>query len=188
MNILIQLPRWIYRNKVRWIIAGLLLCLCILIGVAWALTERQPTRFTGKNSLPVNAAIEGQNIQFSAEAVQPELRGENYFVNYRLQREQTRQEEKTMLAAVLNSNVVKTQEEAQQKWLELTNRMGKEDNLENLLKIKGFQDAIVDVTPNSVNVVIYAQSLSPHELSTIQDITLRVSPVHLDRINISNKY
>ncbi|HVJ48913.1 SpoIIIAH-like family protein [Desulfitobacterium sp.] len=183
MNILIRIPRRISRTKLRWSLAGLLLFFCI--GAGWALLGHQPTHFSGKDALPVNGIIDSQKIQFSTEAVQPELRGENYFVDYRLRREQSRQEEKTMLVAVLNSNIEKTKEEAQQKWLELTHRISKEDEIENLLKIKGFQDAVVDLAPNSVNIILFAASLAPHELSIIQDITLQVTPVRLDRINIS---
>lgn len=186
MHILIQLPRRFFRNKVRWSFAGILL-LCILIGGAWALKEHQLPHSMGNDSLPVNAAIDSQDIQFSSVESQPELQGENYFVNYRLQRDQSRQEEKTMLAAVLNSNIEKTKEEAQQKWLELTNRIRQEDEIENLLKLKGFQDAIVDVAPDSVNIILFASSVSPNELSTIQDITLRVTPVRIDHINISTR-
>lgn len=106
-------------------------------------------------------------------------------MDYRLRRDQLRQDEKTMLAAVLNSNIEKTKEDAQQKWLELTSRISKEDEIENLLKIKGFQDVVVDLAPDSINIIILAASLSPHEISIIQDITMRVTPVRLDRINIS---
>lgn len=185
MNILIQIPRHLVKNRVRWSLVGVVLLVCILIGVGWIFTDRQPSHFDGKDTLAVNGAIDSQTIQVSTEVVQPELRGENYFVDYRLRRDQLRQEEKTMLSAVLNTNIEKTKEEAQQKWLELTSRISKEDEIENVLKIKGFQDAVVDLAQDSVHIIILADSLSPQEVSIIQAITLRVSPVRLDRVNIS---
>lgn len=175
MNILIQIPRHLVKNRVRWGLVGVVLLVCILIGVGWIFTDRQPSHFEG----------DSQTIQVSTEVVQPELRGENYFVDYRLRRDQLRQEEKTMLAAVLNTNIEKTKEEAQQKWLELTSRISKEDEIENVLKIKGFQDAVVDIARDSVHIIILADSLSPQEVNTIQAITMRVAPVRLDRVNIS---
>lgn len=175
MNILIQIPRHLVKNRVRWSLVGVVLLVCILIGVGWIFTDRQPSHFEG----------DSQTIQVSTEVVQPELRGENYFVDYRLRRDQLRQEEKTMLAAVLNTNIEKTKEEAQQKWLELTSRISKEDEIENVLKIKGFQDAVVDIAQDSVHIIILADSLSPQEVNTIQAITMRVAPVRLDRVNIS---
>lgn len=190
MKILIQIPRRLMKNKFRWALMGLLILFCIFVGVGWAFRDRQPAPLKGKDTLAVNApitneAIINQDIQVSTEQVEPEVRGENYFVNYRLQRDQFRQEEKNMLSAVLNSNVDKTKEEAQQKWLELTTRISKEDEIENLLKIKGFQDAIVDWGAESVNIIVLAPSLSPQEVAVIQDITMKVVPVRLDRINIS---
>lgn len=187
MRILLQLPRGLTEKRGRLGIAGLILGIILLLVFWWILNERQPASFTGKNSLPVNAPLESQAIQFATETVKSEPQGENYFVDYRLQREQSRQEEKAMLAALLNSNVEKTKEEAQKKWLELSSKIGKEDQIENLLKIKGFKDVIADVTLDSVNIVIYAQALSPNELSLIQDTIIRILPVHLDRINISVK-
>lgn len=190
MKILIQIPRRLMRKRFRWAIVGLLILVGIAVGVGWVLTDRQPSTFEGKDTLAVNAPIKNeaqvsQDIQFSTERVQPQVRGENYFVNYRLQRDQFRQEEKNMLSAVLNSNVDKTKEAAQEKWLELTTRMSREDKIENLLKIKGFQDAVVDLASESVNIIVLAPSLSPQEVAAIQDITMRVVPVRLDRINIS---
>ncbi|WP_434511841.1 SpoIIIAH-like family protein [Desulfitobacterium sp. AusDCA] len=186
MHILIHLPQSLSNKRVRvGILSGSIFFIIGLLIVGWALTKNQPTHFTGKNTLAVNAQIEGQNIQFSSEAAKPKLQGQNYFVNYRLQREQSRQEEKSMLSAVLNSNIAATKEDAQKKWLQLTNRISKEDEIENLLKIKGFQDAIAEVAPNSVNVFIYAPSVTPNEISIIQNIVQQATSVHLDQINIS---
>lgn len=190
MKIFIQIPRQIMKNKVRWSLVGLLIIICILIGLGLAFTDRQPKPFHEKDTLAVNGTMDNkvmdsQNIEVATEVVKPELKGENYFVDYRLRRDQVRTEEKNMLAAVLNTNIEKTKEEAQQKWLELTNRIQKEDEIENLLKIKGFQDAVVDLSSDSVHIIVLAPSLSSQEVATIQDITQRIAPVRLDRINIS---
>jgi stage III sporulation protein AH len=179
------------KNRVRWSLVGLLMIIiCILLGLGWAFTDRLPKSFHEKDTLAVNGTMDNnvmdnQNIQVSTEVVKTELKGENYFVDYRLRRDQVRTEEKNMLAAVLNTNIEKTKEEAQQKWLELTSRIQKEDEIENLLKIKGFQDAVVDLSSDSVHIIVLAPSLSPQEVAAIQDITLRIAPVRLDRINIS---
>lgn len=188
MHILIHLPQRFFQKRVRaGIFSGIVLFIIGAIALGWGLTKHQPAHFTGKDSLAVNAQIEGQNIQFSSEAAKPKLQGQSYFVNYRLQREQSRQDEKSMLSAVLNSNIAATKEEAQKKWLQLTNRISKEDEIENLLKMKGFQDAIAEVASDSVNVFICAPSVSPNEISIIQNIVQRVAPVRLDHLNISVK-
>lgn len=148
------------------------------LGIEYGFHEDPPSNFSGVDSLPVQAQVSEGNIQFSTELIKPQPQGENYFVNYRLQREQSRQEAKSMLEPLLDSSVLKTKEEAQKKWLELIHKIEKEGEIENLLKIKGFQDAVVDVSPNGVNVIVYASSLSNDEISLIQDIVVRIARSH----------
>lgn len=182
--------RWVElskREKLWRSIAGVL-GVCVLSFVIWsALASDSPSGFSGKDSLAVNAQVENSSIQFKTEIIKPVPQGEEYFVNYRLQREESRQEAKAMLSPLLNSNVTKTKEEAQQKWLELSNKIEKEGQIENLLRIKGFQDAVVDVTKNGVNVIVFSPNLTQDEVCLIQDIVVRVTSVRLNQINISFK-
>lgn len=173
----------------KWIWVGGFVSLVLILGAlgSWVMKSEPHTHFTGQPSLPVNATVEGPSIQVEVETVQPNVSGENYFVNYRLKREQFRQETKAMLSELLNSTVVKSREQAQEKWLELSIKQQKEGEIENLLKIKGFQDAVADVFQENVTVIVYASSLTPNEVSIIQDIVVHVTKVRLDKITISAK-
>lgn len=150
-------------------------------------TAAPNTHFSAQTSFPVSASVEGNDIQFQFETLKSDASGQNYFVNYRLQREQFRQETKAMLSELLDSTVEKSREQAQGRWLELSTKIQKEGEVENLLKIKGFQDAVVDVLPENVTVIVYAATLTPSEVSIIQDIVVRVTKVRLDKITISVK-
>ena len=150
-------------------------------------TDDPNTHFPAQASLPVSALVEGNDIQFHFETLKSDSSGQNYFVNYRLQREQFRQETKAMLSELLNSTVEKSKEQAQGKWLELSTKIQKEGEIENLLMIKGFQDTVVDVLPENVTVIVYAANLTPSEVSIIQDVVIRVTKVRLDKITISVK-
>ncbi len=175
------------REKFRRSVTGVLV-VCVLSLALWStLASDSPSGFSGKDSLPVNAQVENSSIQFKTEIIKPVPQGEDYFVNYRLQREESRQEAKAMLSPLLNSNVTKTKEEAQQKWLELSNKIEKEGQIENLLRIKGFQDAVVDVSENGVNVIVFSPNLTQDEVRLIQDIVVRVTSLRLNQINISFK-
>ena len=173
----------------KWLCVGGVVSLVLILGGigAWVMKSEPPTHFTGQPSLPVNATAEEPSIQVQVETVQPNISGENYFVNYRLKRDQVRQESKAMLSELLNSTVLKSREQAQEKWLELSIKQQKEGEIENLLKIKGFQDAVADVFQENVTVIVYAPSLTPNEVSSIQDIVIRVTKVRLDKITISTK-
>ena len=170
---------------------GSIVGLVLILGAVgiWlsTVTGAPNTHFSAQTSLPVSASAEGNSIQFQFETLKPDASGENYFVNYRLQREQFRQETKAMLSELLNSTLEKSKEQAQGKWLELSTKIQKEGEVENLLKIKGFQDVVADVLPENVTVIVYAPNLSPGEVSIIQDIVVRVTKVRLDKITVSSK-
>ncbi|HEY8909739.1 MAG TPA: SpoIIIAH-like family protein [Desulfosporosinus sp.] len=177
------------RRSQLWL-AGVL-GLALILGAAgvWIITASAApnTHFSGQKSLSVSAPAEGNSIQVQVETLKSDASGANYFVNYRLQREQFRQETKAMLSVLLNSTVEQSKEQAQGKWLELSTKIQKEGEIENLLKIKGFQDTVVDVLPENVTVIVYAPSLTPSEVSIIQDIIVRVTKVRLDKIVITTK-
>ena len=140
-----------------------------------------------KNSLPVNA-FPASNIVFQSEIIPPQGKGENYFVNYRLEREKFRQESKNMLAALLDSSEESTRQQAQEKWLELSYKIEKESEIENLLKIKGFKDVIANLALDSVNVVVYTPGLTPEEVNLIQDVVVRITKTRVERIAISSRH
>ena len=169
-------------------LGGLVSMVVILAAVGiWVMKAEPPSYLPVQSSLPVNASVEDTSIQFEVETVNQNVSGENYFVNYRLKRDQFRQETKAMLSELLNSTVDKSKEQAQEKWLELSTKILKEGEIENLLKIKGFQDTVADVFLENVTVIVYAPSLTPNEVSIIQDIVVRVTKVRLDKITISAK-
>ena len=129
----------------------------------------------------------GESIQFQSQQLKPDNSGENYFVNYRLRREEYRQETKAMLAELLNSTVESSRVQAQEKWLKLSSKIQKEEEIENLLKIKGFQDSVADVLSDNVNVFVYAVKLLPYEIRIIQNIVSEVAKVSADKITITAK-
>jgi len=183
----VKRPVILFRGQIykMWL-GGFLSLVVILAAIGiWVMKAEPPAYFSVQSSLPVNASVDDTSIKFEVEKVKQNVSGENYFVNYRLERDQFRQESKAMLLEVLNSTVDKSKGQAQEKWLELSTKILKEGEIENLLKIKGFQDAVADVFSENVTVIVYAPNLTPNEVSIIQDIVVRITKVRLDRITIS---
>lgn len=187
MNRRINWPLFlIVGHKSRVWLIGFLGLAAILAMLAVKLMSAEPHAYiTDQASLPVNAQMDETQIQFEVETVKVNNTGEDYFVNYRLKREKSRQESKEMLSELLDSTVEDNKAQAQKEWLELSSKIQREEEIENLLKIKGFKDAVADVFPEHVTVIIYAPSLTNNEVSIIQDIVVRVTGVRLDRINVS---
>lgn len=172
-----------------WLWISCLVGVAVIVGILGIkmLVAEPKAYFSTQVDIPVSAPVEGHGIEFEVQQVMESVSGENYFVNYRLKREQFRQETKAMLSELLNSSVEKSQVEAQEKWLDLSTKIHRESEIENLLKIKGFQDSVVDVFQDSVAVIIYAQALTPSEVSLIQDIVVRVTNVQLNKITVTAK-
>lgn len=175
------------RKSRLWIVS--LVGLVVILGILGIklVTAEPKALFSSRADVPVSAPVDGHGIQFEVQSVIQSVSGENYFVNYRLKREQSRQETKAMLSELLNSSVEKSKVEAQEKWLELSTKIHRESEIENLLKIKGFQDVVVDVFHDNVTVIVYTQELTSNEVSFIQDIVVRVTNIDLDKITVTAK-
>lgn len=59
---------------------------------------------------------------------------------------------------------------------------------ENLIKNKGFEDVVILVNKDVVNVVVKAYTLNKEEISKIQNIVERELNADVKNINISNKF
>ncbi|GAB6156089.1 hypothetical protein JCM17380_48410 [Desulfosporosinus burensis] len=182
-------PLIIVLGHKSWLWIASLVGLAVIMGIIGikSTTAEPKAYFSSQVDVLVNSPAEGTGIKFQVETVKQSDSGENYFVNYRLKREQFRQETKAMLSELLNSSVEKSKAQAQEKWLELSTKIQREGEIENLLKIKGFQDAVVDVFQDSVTVIVYAQILTTNEVNLIQEIVVRVTNVRLDKITITAK-
>lgn len=60
--------------------------------------------------------------------------------------------------------------------------------IENLIKTKGFEDCVVLVNSNSINVIVKKQELLKEDIAKIQNIVARELSAKIENIHISNKY
>lgn len=77
---------------------------------------------------------------------------------------------------------------ATQQKLKIIDYMNKEKVIENLIKNKGFTDALVLMTDNSVNVTINKQEISQSDVAKICDIVMRETGRDASQIVIQSKY
>lgn len=118
-----------------------------------------------------------------------ETSSKNFFKDFRYDRENTRKKEIEYIKNIIdNPNSDKEMKvEAQSQLLELTNVMEKELGVEGLIKAKGFNDVVVILHENSVNVVVDKDDLSPEEVAQILDIVKRETGQQADNIKIIPK-
>ncbi len=132
----------------------------------------------------------------SDELMEDEVPGEAVFTTSsgvstlsgaKLQKEQTRaQNKETLLEIINNANISETQkQEAVNSMISMTDVAEKETAAEILLEAKGFNDAIVSIDGESVDVVINTAELTEAQRAQIEDIVIRKTGVSADAIIIS---
>ncbi len=111
----------------------------------------------------------------------------SYFVQAKLEREQSRAKQKDILTEMLNnSNVEQTQKaECADAMLKIQQRIEKETAAEAMIEAKGFNEVYVRIDDDTVDVVVNKESLSEAEIAQIEDIVKRKTGVSADKIRIS---
>ena len=148
--------------------------------------NKEKKYLNNEQAVAVCQDVQNAYVSFSYEMIENE-NGLNYFVNYRIRREQFRQERKDMLSRLLNSDIPETREEAQKKWLLLSNEISVEGEIENILKIRGFKDVVSDLNGKKVNVIVYAERLEMEEIEFIKNIVVDIAGVSYQNIDVLEK-
>lgn len=96
----------------------------------------------------------------------------NYFEDYKVNRESTRNTEVTYLDSIIKDerSDVEQVQDAQAQKIEIVARMESELTIEGLVMAAGFDDAIVTVRQGSVNVVLKAKQISKEEAAKVLEI------------------
>lgn len=143
-----------------------------------------------------SGSVDEELAQALAEEQMDEVPGEAVFTSAetasalsgaKLEKEQTRvQNKETLLEIINNANISETQkQEAVSSMISMTDIAEKETAAEILLEAKGFDDAIVSIDGDSVDVVVNTEELSEAQRAQIEDIVIRKTGVSADAVVIS---
>ena len=110
-----------------------------------------------------------------------------FFASAKLTREQTRAKNKETLLEVINNKNIseEAKQEAINEMIELTSISEKENVTETLLEAKGFLDAIVTVTDDTVDVIVNSNNITEQQMAQIEDIVKRKTGISAENIVIS---
>jgi stage III sporulation protein AH len=113
-----------------------------------------------------------------------------YFEEVRATINMDRNQVISMLTDVIEESKDGSQErnDATQQKLKIIDYMNKEKVIENLIKNKGFADALVLMTDNSVNVTVAKQEITQSDVAKICDIVMRETGRDAGQIVIQSKY
>ena len=143
-----------------------------------------------------NGGVDEELAEALAEEQMEEVPGEAVFTSAgtmsvlsgaKLQKEQTRAQNKaTLLEIINNANISETQkQEAVNSMISMTDIAEKETAAEILLDAKGFEDAIVSINGDGVDVVVNTPELTEAQRAQIEDIVIRKTGVSADSVIIS---
>lgn len=152
------------KKKKIFIVAGFV----ILLAVTGAL-----------NIIINNKVVENVNSELEATTA-------NFFVTYRADRQDTRDQEIVYLDAIIASanSSAEAKSAAETKRQELVAQMDSELMLEGLIKAKGFEDAIVSTSSSNINVIVKSAELQESEVAQIVEIIQGQTNYNLDNIKI----
>lgn len=181
----INLRRW-YSLRNLWRIIAFLAGVLVLSQLALSLfgSELLPrlSRVDKRNALQVTGPVIPDAAVVPASAP-------DFFVEYRLERDRVRSERADVLREVYQ-NARKDDSvryEAQTAMLKLAVDRQRESEIENLIKARGFADALVFIRDKSVSVVVKTSNLNREEVAQVADIVSRVTGVKPEDIVISAK-
>lgn len=111
----------------------------------------------------------------------------SYFVQAKLDREQSRSKQKDMLNEMLNNEKINDEQknEVTTAMLQIQQRIEKETAAESMIKAKGFGDVYVRIDDDTVDVVVDKAELTDAEVAQIEDIVKRKTGVSADKIRIT---
>lgn len=138
---------------------------------------------------PQTAGVDRTNAMQVVKLEQPALAaGQDFFTEYRLERDKIRSERSDVLREIIkNAKNDDARQKAQDAVLKLVVEKQREAEMENLIKAKGFADALVLMRENSVSAIVRTQALSKDEVVQVADVISRVAGVRPEDITISAK-
>ena len=116
-------------------------------------------------------------------------KNKEYFIKTKLERDNIYSQTIESYEKILNStNSLETQKQIATKEIQNINQIKNSIMVcENLLKIKGFEESVVLLNKESVNVIIGKKELTNEECAQVKNIVSREMNAKIENIHISNK-
>lgn len=114
---------------------------------------------------------------------------DDFFSEYRLQRERTRSEQLEILREVVSNpnSSAQVRQQAQLKLIEIADNLEKVSKTENTLIAKGFRDAIVVMQEQAVMVILPSEGLRQDEIARVADMVVKIMGCKLEDVVIVPK-
>jgi len=138
---------------------------------------------------------DAEKVSSQTEAPQQSIHGtaidnkqdqSDFFIDYKLERDRLRSQEADYLRELINNANAsgESRDQAQKDLIALSQRVEKEMMVENLIKAKGFEDAVIFISNGYANVVIKSSGLQSKQVAQVTDIVTKTAEIPIDKITI----
>ena len=148
---------------------------------------------TETDAKPAEIVPEDEYIELNSEeekigeAVLTSANAANNFVSIKLNREQSRSQNKETLLEIINGDGMDAQavQAATDAYVKLTEDAEKEQEAESILAAKGFGEAIVSIGDSGVDVILNCTDLPDEKRAQVEDVVTRKTGCTVDAIVIT---
>lgn len=146
--------------------------LVVMVGVAGYLNWKYESTEQVDNTTVV--VSETNTEERVGEATFVSNTGEDYFLSCKNNRETVRSKSIELLKSIVDnpSSTQDAKDKAQAQMLDISSNIEAEGNIENLIKAKGFENAVVFINDGCVTVTVKSDGLTASETAKIKDIIL----------------
>lgn len=148
--------------------------LILMVGVAGYLNWKYDSNAEVTNNVDV-AVSEEKNAENLGEATMVSNTNKDYFSTCRSNREIVRSKAIEILKSTIdNPNTSQeNKDKAQNEIISISNNIEAEGNIENLIRAKGFEEAVVFINDNNITATVKTQGLTSPETAKIKDIIIQ---------------
>lgn len=135
---------------------------------------------TGYLNVMLNSSIKNQSTTTTTTTTA------SYFATYRQDRESNRERELAYYQAIVDGEKENSEEStrAKETMLNLLAQIEKELVVEGLIKGLGFDDCVMTITPQNINIVVKSKELQENEVAQIVSILQSELSASLENIKI----
>ena len=162
-------------NKRQIVFLTLAFAVCIAVYLNWRFLDPVSTEVKNPSTEEVGSENKTLGQAQLVETVAKDVAA--YFTECRLNKQQSRDETLELLKSVSESteSSAEAKEKAGEDMITLAHNTDTEGTIESLVKAKGFEECMVYITEESVNVVVATPGLTPEQAAQINEVVMAES-------------
>lgn len=129
--------------------------------------------------------LSGRTAAIPASTASTANGGEDFLIEFKLDREKTEKEQIDMLKVVMDDKEAgkEVRDAARAQYLLIVDAMGKELKIEGLLLARGFE-SVAFLSPDACTVVVRSQALDEKTVAQVGDTVRKVTRLSLEKITV----